>query len=246
MKVKEIPFIGRRRPADIKSIHNLSNLGWSGPITLPIPIRFNGIICTHCVVSSYGAIRFTQASNSAGKWSYWDTDKVLPEDISETEKGWMIIPWGELVKIMGCGVSICLYEQDGNIVFDYDIKSSYDSNRKYTFRVEFSASEANIVRCYYYHCVSGYSTFIGIAKEPDNVVSWPLKENVPYMKKALEFDTSADEAEEPEVTKPFPPHSPFVPDAPISPPFPPKNPMGPTKNWQTVYEAHNYRVQELR
>jgi len=239
MKVKEIPFIGRRRPAALKEIFNLSNLGWNGTSELPMPIRFNDVICTHFVISEYGAIRLTQASNKDGKYSYWNTDKKLPVDISETAQGWMIVPWGELMRTTGCGVGIYLYEQDGNVIFDYEVKSQSNSRLKYTFRVEFPLREPNLVRCFYHHCVSGYTTYIGIAKEPDNVISWPLEENYPYMLKALEFDTSAEE-EIPEEIKPFPPQNPMGPQPQPEPPVQPEPQV-----WVTKFINDTVRVQTV-
>ncbi len=187
MKVKEIEFIGRIKPKEVVKL-DVSN-GWSAPTKLPVPIRFNNVLCTHFNMSEYGAIRFTQAT---GNYHYWSEDKKLPSGIAETDKGFMVVPWGEPMRLRGCGVSVEMWEDNGTIVIEYKTKSTYDSKRVYMFRVEFPVREHNVVRVYYYHCVSGYDTYVGAVLKPDDFVSWPMKENQPYMKKALEFTCSSE------------------------------------------------------
>ena len=232
MKVREIPFIGRRPNSSAVTLNGKPGIGWSRPLLLPEPVRFNGNLCSYFNLSHYGAIRLSAGKD--GSEHYLGGDTTLPEGVDKTASGWLIIPWGENIKLSGCGVHVKMYKADGVIVIDYEVKDADNPRLKYLYRVEFPLREANIIRCYYYHCVSRYNTYVGVVKEPKDFIEWPLKENTPYMKKALEFDTSADTEEPKPVEPPVQP----TPQPPIEPPTP--------KDWQNVYESHLYRVQELR
>jgi len=222
MKVKEIIFKGRIKPSQFEELNQKPGTGWSSPIQFPQPIRFNGNICTYFNLSSYGAIRLSAGKD--GKYHYLGGDTALPEGISKTKSGWIVIPWGENIRLSGCGVSVALYEQNGIVVIDYEVKNA-GTGVKYLYRVEWPLREPNIMRCFYYHCETGFNTYLGVAMDPEESIEWPLKENTHYMKKALEFDCSDADVVEPPV------------EPPIDPPYP-------IVDWVTVRETPTYRVQE--
>ncbi len=263
MKMKEIPFKGRRVPEDAKDLNYLtSGISWSGLIELPEPIWFNGRLCSYCNISPYGAIRFGEARD--GRWHFDPSDKYLPEWLDGFKGGYVVVPWGDNIQVRGCGLHIKMWfdKREAAVVFDYLVRNKHN-HQKYMFRVEFPMREKNVCRIYYYHCVSGYNTYLGVVLEPDDFIGPDLKPDQPYMKKAVEFLCVAEKKEETHGPGPMPDEDPGegyewklvstpmgkvwqrvkVGTKPSPKPSPEPSPS-PAGEWTTVYQGNNYRVQE--
>ena len=223
MQITEIPFKSFRSGKSFTNLASKLGMGWSAPIKLPEPIRIWKRLCEYIAISDYGAIHFLVQGDD-GRTQYLYGDKSLPEDMSDTD-GFILIPWGEPLRLRGCGTHIKMYQSGSVIVIDIEAKSS---RIKYMYQVQFDLRKSNEIELHYYHCLSGYNTFVGLAEKPDNYIDWPLKESQPYHKKALRIDTLGVNGGD---THPDP--DPAV-----------------TKKWATVYESSlkdgGYRVQELR
>ena len=188
MQIKEIPFTGSQIPKNVMNIAPQVGQQWSPPIKLPLPVRIDGKPCLYVNISEYGAIRLAEAKD--GHYTYMSEDGNLPASITEFKDGYCIVPWGELQRLSGCGKSVRIYQRKKVVVIDFVTGSRYNKER-YSYRVEFID---NKVRMYYYHCVSGYDTYVGMVLDPTDSIEWVLKENQPYMKKGLEI--TFDEQEE--------------------------------------------------
>ena len=254
MKVKEIPFVGRSIPTEAQDISHMPGGSWSAPIKFPLPVRFNNQLCTTFNLSKYGAIRLS--SGKDGTYHYLPGDRSLPASIDQTKDGWMIVPWGDNIRMAGCGITVLMWRDADKVVIDYTVKNQLDPHIKYMFRVEFPTKQPNTVEIHYYHVVSGYNTYVGVVMAPDNFCEWTLKETQPYSKKALRF-TCDNGYEMPEQTE-TPGNTPFgnvptdIPE-PLESPEPiygPKPGLTPTvipdkPEWRVVYEGHGCQVREL-
>jgi len=250
MHVNEIPFVRRPTPKHFHELNLEPGTDWSGPIQFPQPIRFNGKLCVYFNLSAYGATRLSAGKD--GKYHYLVGDTTLPESIGKTDSGWILIPWGENIRLTGCGASVALYEQDDTIVIDYVVKNAGDPQTHYTYRIEFPLREPNIIRIYYLKCVKEINTYVGVAMAPSEFLNVELRE---FIKKALEFDCSTAGSEE--IIKPQPEPTPEPePDVPEPQPTPPSTPFGPAvpkpsdsdaNDWRTVYKINDvnyaYRLQ---
>ena len=239
MKVREIPFKGIRFTDEITGAQDLRPLvsrTWSGPIQLPEAVRLFGKMCGYFNLSAWGGLRFTEAT---GRYHYWSEDGALPQDVSDTKKGWLLAPWGELQRLATCGTTIEMFKFGGIIVVDFNVKDDM-AVRHYQYQVQFDLRKPNIVEFHYYNCTSKWNTFVGAVADPDQFVSWNMKENQLYARKALQIDTSLEEVAAP------------VEEAPTNTPFgnvpikkdediPPKNS---DKFWRVVYDGHGYQVRE--
>ena len=214
MKVQETDYNYIKVPKEAVSIGALPGRGWSVPIEFPVPVRINNHSITHFNLSEYGAIRFSAAKT--GRYTYMAGDRQLPSSIFDTDDGYMIVPWGELQVLKTCGIDVKMFETNGTVVINYETRSAY-SDAKYLYQVQFDVRKPNAIEAHYYHCVTGYTTFIGAVLEPDNYVDWGLKEDRPYMKKALRFiiDSAAEE--------------PIV--------FGPTKPIVPVSDWGTLHKS---------
>ena len=124
----------------------------------------------------------------------WTQDKEVPDSMDMVEGGNLLIPWRGNHRYL-------------ILVIDYKTKDKYNSEI-YMYQMQFPLVERNVVEFHYYHCVSGYNTVVGVANTVDDIVSWDIKPNQPYMKKALRIDTSSDYKDElvqPNFTPSFPP-----------------------------------------
>lgn len=245
MKIIETDYNYIKVPEDAVSLGARPGLGWSGPIAFPTPVRINGHVVSYFNLSSYGAIRFAEAKN--GVYDYLAKDTSLPESIFKTDDGYMLVPWGEVQRLRSCGVDVVIFQVGNIICINYKTKSPYGGHRNFMYQVQFDLNQPNQISVHYYHCVSGYNTFVGVVLEPDDYADWQLKPNQPYMKKALRFFTDSDT---PDVSfKPEPPqkplgppsHVPNIPNVPAPPPnrmpgTTPKTttPAADTEGWQIV------------
>ena len=185
MDVKEIPFKGYHQTANAEDLSKYMGHGWSAPIKLPAAVRFNGQLCRYINISEYGAIRLSEGQS--GVYHYLPQDNHLPTDLGSFKGACTIVPWGEDLKMRGCGTVLTLDLVGGSVVINYKVKNRINSRQIYMFRVEFPLGRPNTVRVYYYHVVSGFNTYVGVELSPENFIEWPLKTEQPYMKKALEF-----------------------------------------------------------
>lgn len=186
MQITEIPFKGIQPGEDAKilSLKDKPGNGWSGLQVLPVGLTLFGCRQAAYSLSNYGAIRFGD--------KYFIADKVLPLGLDEFESDNIVVPWGEQQKLNSCGTAVDVFVQDGSLVFNCKTTNKFNTREVYQYQVRFPLARPNIVQVHYYHCVSGYDTFVGAVNQAgDDFISWPaLKQNQPYMKKALEIDTS--------------------------------------------------------
>ena len=166
MKITEIPFKSIRHGADVVNLAANIGLGWSAPIKLPEPIRIWKHLCNYIAVSEYGAIHFLIQGDD-GRTQYIYGDKILPESMQETD-GFILIPWGEPQSVRGCGTHLRMYQSGAIIVIDFEAKSSHNARLKYQYQVQFDLRNSNELEIHYYHCLSGYNTFVGLAEKPVN------------------------------------------------------------------------------
>ena len=226
MNITEIPFAGIRN-TDPDTIHMKTYPGRSwGRLTKPLQaVKLFGAELESFTMNSYGAIRLKGS---------WGKDKEVPQSMDLVEDGLLLIPWGQPQILNSCGTLVDMFVANDRLVIDYKTKDKYNSEQ-YMYQMQFPLSEPNIVEFHYYHCVSGYNTVVGVANTVDDVVSWNVKPNQPYMKKALRIDTTPE-------AKPY--QQPTSPNGkPFNTPFGPK-PETPVGEWRTVYEGAGYRVQE--
>ncbi len=222
MRITESIFKSIRAPQQFTELRGVPGISWSAPIKLPTPIRVFGKTCTHITLNKHGVIRFI-VPKANGRNQFLYGDKHLPESIDKAKDGFLFIPWGDLQRLNGCGVSIKLYQVGSVVIIDFMTKCEYNSRLKYMYQVQFDVRQPNIITAHYYHCLSGYNTFIGVVEKPDTFAEFGLKENQPYSKKALRFDTNLDAGDEEvaeEESLPELPPQPQSPDAPSPAPDP--------------------------
>lgn len=219
MKIIETDYNYIPVPKDATSLGALPGRGWSVPIAFPTPVRINGNIVAYFNLSEYGAIRFSEAKD--GEYGYLPEDAHLPSSIYETDNGYMLVPWGELQRLKTCGVDVKMWQTGSIICINYKTKSTSDG-RIFLYQVQFDVTKPNQITVHYYHCVSGYNTFVGAVLETDDYVDWDIKPNTPYMKKALRFFIPGKSQIKPITPEPPqkpmgpPSHMPGVPTSPVT------------------------------
>ncbi len=263
MEIIESKYNHIDHPKEYLEIGDKPGLGWSAPIALPMPIRVFGKVCTHITLSEYGAIRFLVPKEN-GRKQFLYGDKNLPEGIDKVDDGFMLVPWGELQRLRGCGNSTKLYQVGSVIVIDFETKRDYGEQITFQYQIQFDVRQPNIITVHYHSCVSGFNTFIGLVENPDTFVLFD--KILPHASVALRFDSRLDMAgvedeEEAPVAPPadglptFPTESDYdlntVIDEPATPPgqFPtaiPERLVVPdvTGEWEPALDdKYEYRIQ---
>ena len=114
----------------------------------------------------------------------------------------MLIPWGEPQRLMACGAGVQMWYEGSKVYIKYVTKNPLNLRMKYMYHVILDAKKPDIIQVHYYHCLSGYNTFVGAVLDPTDYDNWPIKENTPYMKKALEFNLGTLTPSLPVIDKP--------------------------------------------
>lgn len=220
MEIKEIEFVGRTLPSSFISLKSKPGLGWSGLTKLPQPVVLFGKKHGIYSLNQDGMIRFSER--------YSVDDKVVPISIDDIVSDFILIPWGQSQRLNTCGTEVAFFLQNGTLVWDFKTKDRYSLKEVYSYRVEIPLSEHNIVRFYYYHCVSQYDTWVGVVnKSGVDTIDWPIKPTQPYMKKALEINT-------------------HIESAPTLPGFETPPVVDSTTLWKTVWNDEHYRLQSIK
>jgi len=242
MQIREVAFSPVRCGNVFTKISDMSGLGWSPPIKLPAAVRVFGKVCEFISLSGYGAIRFILPGPD-GRLEYLYGDSQVPMSMDNLTDGYMIVPWGEPQRLVGCGLSTKLYQVGSVIGIEFVTASRTDKHRKYLYQLEIDIKRPNVITVDYYHCVSGYATVVGVAGDPKDYAEWSTPESQPIMKKALEFITEAGIP----VPEPTPEPEPIEPD-PEPEHYPIPEP-GRIPRWDTTYDwddiNFSYRIEEV-
>ena len=223
MNISEIEFDGIRKPnKDVTSLKSKPGRSWSA-LTVPSSAfyMFENLISSY-QLSHYGAIRINNKS-----MFYADVD--IPASIDAVDSSFILIPWGHPQILNTCGTYVDLFTANNILVFDFRTRDQFNKNLVYQYQVQFPFTKKNIVEFHYYHCISGFSTVVGAVAERDNNVSWDIKENQPYMKKALRINTT-NTNEEPVIID----EEPVIIDE------------EPTETWNELLAFDKYKLMEKR
>ena len=171
----------------------LTTLGFSAPIQLPRMVRLFGKDVEFISIGKYGQIL-------CGGWH--KELKEIPVHWEDFLGADILLPFGQPVSLFACGNSVRLYERDGAIVIDFNIKD-YDRKVRQIFQVQFPLDKPNVVEYHYYMVHTEYNVMVGAYANKDDYVEWPgIKENWVYSKAALSIDTTAPNPQAPQAPQP--------------------------------------------
>ena len=179
----------------------VSNLNWSGSIKPLLPITIFGKSIPAFQIGKYGQLKFMTKLD--GRFLYSGADHDLPESMEKLMEGYQIIPFGEPMKIKGCGERVLHGICNGKYIVHFYALGLY-SKVKQQFQVVFDPKKHNEVLIQYKSVFTGYNTIVGAICEPGNAEQWYPLENHQYRNKAILINTFAEVGEEsPSVESPI-------------------------------------------
>ena len=165
----------------------ISSLNWSSPIKPILPITMFGKSISKFQIGKYGQLKFLTYPD--GRFKYSDKEFELPESINKLEEGFQIIPFGEPIKIKGCGITVTHGIKGSLYIVNFNALSLYNGSRQ-QFQVIFDTKKHNEVKVQYKSVLTGYNTIVGAVGESYTGEQWYPLENHKYHNTALLINTN--------------------------------------------------------